>query len=165
MKDMLREMANDVKSATSSEASASEVTSFMAKAKRGSVANEDIFKFAKLFKVSHFLSFLCLSLSFSLSLSLGLPLSFSFAPLCFILAYLPCLNVLCSLLPNTSFVNRARSMYSPFYPLSLPLPPLKGRFDAGQHVSDPAGDHVHLHECPALWRRRVRAVQVAVPHS
>ena len=69
MKDMLREMAKDVKSATSSEASASEVTSFMAKAKRGSVANEDIFKFAKLFKVSHFLSLLCLSLSFSLSLS------------------------------------------------------------------------------------------------
>jgi len=53
---MLREMAKDVKSATSSEASAAEVTSFMAKAKRGSVANEDIFKFAKLFKVNSYCS-------------------------------------------------------------------------------------------------------------
>ena len=88
MKDMLREMAKDVKSATSSEASASEVTSFMAKAKRGSVANEDIFKFAKLFKVSHFLSLLCLSLSFSLSLSRSTSL-FLFRTLCalFLLAF------------------------------------------------------------------------------
>jgi hypothetical protein len=55
MKDMLREMAKDVKSASASEASAAEVTSFVAKAKRGSVANEDIFKFAKLFKARGFL--------------------------------------------------------------------------------------------------------------
>ena len=52
MKDMLREMAKDVKTHKDDKGgSAAEVTSFVEKARRGSVANEDIFKFAKLFKV------------------------------------------------------------------------------------------------------------------
>mmetsp|Transcript_14951 Transcript_14951/g.30031 ORF Transcript_14951/g.30031 Transcript_14951/m.30031 type:complete len:970 (-) Transcript_14951:227-3136(-) len=51
MKDMLREMAKDVKTHKDDEGhSAREVTNFVAKAKRGSVDNDDIFKFAKLFK-------------------------------------------------------------------------------------------------------------------
>ena len=51
MKDMLREMAKDVKTSNRDDegASAAEVTSFVAKAKRGTVSNSDIFKFAKLF--------------------------------------------------------------------------------------------------------------------
>jgi LETM1 and EF-hand domain-containing protein 1, mitochondrial len=49
MKDMLREMAKDV-AKKGTEASAAEVTSFVEKAKLGNMVNEDIFKFAKVFR-------------------------------------------------------------------------------------------------------------------
>lgn len=53
MKDMLREMAKDVAKkgdGSTHTHSAAEVTSFVDKAKLGDMVNEDIFKFAKVFK-------------------------------------------------------------------------------------------------------------------